>query len=157
MAATLKKTPHAQTVLSASFTWGYTSGGADGTSDAMVNINGVLTSFNVATASTPTYDVLTLPVGATVVSGAVYTEIATVSTATGAAIGDDGLATRYLSNTDIKPLGAVNLVPTGFKLTVSRPIRLTLTQTAADQTLGRHKLVVNFTMDGRATENLKTT
>jgi len=157
MATTLKKTPAAQTILSASFTWGYTTGGADGTSDQMVNINGVLTSFNVATASTPTFDLFTLPVGSTVVSGAINTEIATVSTATGAAVGDDSVAARYLGNTNIKPLGAVALVPTGYKLEVARPLRLTLTQTAADQTLGRHKLVVNFTMDGRQTENLKTT
>jgi len=157
MATTLTKTPNAQTVLSASFTWGYTTGGADGTSDQMVNINGVLTSFNVATASTPTFDVLTLPVGATVISGAINTEIAITSTATGAAVGDNSVANRYLANTNIKPAAAVALVPTGYKLEVSRPIRITFTNTAADQTLGRCKLVVNFTMDGRATENLKTT
>lgn len=157
MATTLTKTPAAQTVLAASFTWGYTTGGADGTSDQMVNINGVLTSFNVATASTPTFDVLTLPVGATVVGGAIYTEIAITSTATGAAVGDNSSASRYLGNTSIKPAAAVALVPTGYKLEVARPVRITFTNTAADQTLGRAKLVVQFTMDGRSTENIKTT
>jgi hypothetical protein len=155
---TITKTPGAQTVLAASFTWGYTTGGSDGvTSDSMVNINGVLTSFNVATASTPTFDVMTLPAGATVVGGAVYTELAITSTATGAAVGDAASASRYLSNTNVKALGAVALVPTGFKMTAPTNIRLTLTQTAADQTLGRCKLVVQFTMDGRVVENLKTT
>lgn len=158
MATTLKKTPSAQTVLAASFTWGYTTGGADGaTSDQMLNINDVLTSFDVATASTPTFDVMTLPVGATVVGGGIYTEIAITSTATGLAVGDDSSASRYKSNTDIKPAANVALVPTGYKLTQARPIRLTFTNTSADQTLGRVKLTVLFTVDGRATENLKTT
>ena len=158
MATTLKKTPGAQTVLSASVVWGYTTGGADGaTSDQMLNINDVLTSFDVATASTPTFDVMTLPAGATVVSGAVYTETAITSTATGVAVGDDASAARYLSNTDIKPAAAVALVPTGYKNTVARPIRMTFTNTAADQTLGKCRLVVNFTVDNRSTENLKTT
>lgn len=158
MATTLKKTPGSQTVLSASFTWGYTTGGADSTtSDQMLNINSVLTSFDAATASTPTFDVMTLPVGATVVSGAVYTEVAITSTATGVAVGDDASASRYLSNTSIKSAAAVALVPTGFKLTQSRPIRLTFTNTSADQTLGRCKIVVNFTIDGRSTDNLQTT
>lgn len=157
MAQTLKKTPAAQTMLSAQFVWGYTTGGADGTSDSMLNINGVLTSFNVATASTPTFDVMTLPAGATVVGGGINTEIAITSTATGVAVGDDSSASRYLSNTSIKPAARVSLVPTGFKLDQSRPIRLTFTNTAADQTLGRCRLDVQFTLADRATENLKTT
>ena len=158
MATTLKKTPGAQTVLSAQFVWGYTTGGADGlTSDAMLNINGTLTSFDVATASTPTFDVMTLPAGATVVGGGVYTETAITSTATGVAVGDDASASRYLSNTNIKPAANVALVPTGYKLTQARPIRLTFTNTSADQTLGRCRLNVLFTLDGRSTENLKTT
>jgi hypothetical protein len=157
MTTTLKKTPAAQTILSAQFVWGYTTGGADGTSDQMLNINGVLTSFNAATASTPTFDVMTLPAGATVVGGGINTEIAIVSTATGAAVGDDGSASRYLGNTNIKPLGKAALVPTGFKNDVARPIRITFTNTAADQTLGRCRLEVQFTLDGRATDNLKTT
>lgn len=156
MTTTLKKTPGAQTVLSAEFHWGYTTGGADGTSDQMLNINGVMTSFNVATASTPTYDVMTLPGGSTVVSGAVYTETAITSTATGVAIGDDASASRYLGNTSIKPAAAVALVPTGFRLDAARPIRMTFTNTAADQTLGKCRLVVNFVIDVRNTENLKT-
>lgn len=158
MATTLKKAPAAQTVLSAQFVWGYTTGGADSTtSDQMLNISDVLTSFNVATASTPTFDVMTLPVGATVVGGGVYTEIAITSTATGVAVGDDASASRYLGNTDIKPAARVALVPTGYKLTQSRPIRLTFTNTAADQTLGRCRLDVLFTIDSRVTDNLKTT
>ena len=158
MATTLKKTPSAQTVLSAYFNWGYTTGGADGaTSDQMANINGTVTSFNVATASTPTFDVMTLPAGATVISGAVYTETAITSTATGVAVGDDSSASRYLSNTSIKSAGKVDLVPTGYKLEVARPIRLTFTNTTNDQTLGKCRIVVNFVVDGRASENLKTT
>lgn len=158
MATTLKKAPAAQTVLSAQFVWGYTTGGADNTtSDQMLNINAALTSFNVATASTPTFDVMTLPAGATVVGGGVYTEIAITSTATGVAVGDDSSASRYLANTSIKPAARVALVPTGFKLDVARPIRLTFTNTAADQTLGRCKLDVFFTIDSRSTDNLKTT
>lgn len=156
MTTTLKKSPNAQTVMAASFVWGYTTGGADGTSDQMLNINGVMTSFNVLTASTPTFDVFTLPAGATVVGGAIYTEIAITSTATGAAIGDDTSASRYLSNTNIKPAAAVALVPTGFKLTAAKPIRITFTNTAADQTLGRCKLSVLYTIEARSTENLKT-
>lgn len=156
MATTLKKTTSAQTVLSAQFTWGYTTGGADSaTSDAMLNINSVLTSFDVATASTPTFDVMTLPPNHTVVGGGVYTEVAITSTATGVAVGDDGSASRYLANTNIKPAANVALVPTGFKSTVARPIRLTFTNTAADQTLGRVKLNVLYTVDGRASENIR--
>jgi hypothetical protein len=157
MATTLTKTPVAQTVLAATFNWGYTTGGADGTSDRMLNINGVLTSFDALTASTPTFDLFTLPVGATVVGGAIYTEVAITSTATGAAVGDNSSASRYLSNTSIKPAAAVALVPTGYKHEVARPIRITFTNTAADQTLGKCRLVVQYVMDQRATENLKTT
>lgn len=158
MATTLKKTPSAQTVLSAQFTWGYTTGGADNTtSDSMLNTSGVLTSFDVATASTPTFDVMTLPAGATVVGGGVYTEIAITSTATGVAVGDALSASRYLSNTSIKSAARVALVPTGYKLPAAAAIRLTFTNTSADQTLGRCKLDVLFTIDGRAVENLKTT
>lgn len=148
--ATVKKSVTAQTVLLGDFTFNIAA-------DSMVAVSGVLTAFK-ATGS-PAFDVMTLPPGHQVVGGDVT--VATVSNDSGTAtiaIGDDGSATRYLGATNIKAAARTALVPTGFRSTVSRPIRATIANQNGDATTGQVLLTVQFTVpETRASENLKTT
>jgi hypothetical protein len=156
--ATIKKTPGAQTVLAADFTFGYTTGGSDGVaSDSMLNTASpqVLTAFSAATGTT--FDVLNLPFGAQVVAGDlnVITAVTITATAT-VAIGDSASASRYLGATTLKTAGRTALVPTGY-ISLGEPLRLTVANADATGAVGKAKVTVLFTIAGRIAENLKTT
>lgn len=85
--ATLKKTPNAQTVLAAEFTFD------NSTSDAMVNTSGASVAFNAAAATT--YDVMTLPINSLVIGGDIEVLTAGVGPATMTiSVGDATSATR---------------------------------------------------------------
>jgi hypothetical protein len=158
---TLLKTPNAQWVLSASFRFNMgttgSPGGFPGTPDKMANINGVLTAFSVATASTPTFDVMTLPYNSEIISGDVTVVAASNDSGTATIqVGDAGSANRYLGATSYKSTGVTALVPTGFQ-TAGEKLRITLTNQNGDATAGDVIVRVNFTIKDRANENLKTT
>jgi len=146
--ATVKKSVTAQTVLEADFTFNIAA-------DAMLNTAGALTNFK---ATAGVFDVMTLPPSHQVLGGD-FT-VTTVSNDSGTAtmsVGDDGLATRYLTTANLKALARTALTVTGFQSTISRPIRATIANQNGDATTGVAKLTVQFIIDGRAKENLKTT
>jgi hypothetical protein len=158
--STLKKTPGAQWILSAVFQYDVAGSKTDGltTTDAMLNISNpqVLTNFKAVTASTPTFDVIPLPVGAEVISGEV--NVLVVSNDTGAAtiaVGDSASASRYLAATSTKALGRTALIPTGY-VGLGEAIRITLVNTNGDATTAKVQVRVDFTISGRVNENLKT-
>lgn len=154
--ATIKKTPGAQTVLAADFTFGYTTGGSDGVnSDSMLNTTAALTAFSAAAGTT--FDVLNLPLNAQIVGGDldVITAVTTTATAT-ASVGDSGSAARYLGATSIKAVARTVLVPTGY-IGAGEPLRITIANADATGAAGKVKVTVLFTIGGRITENLKTT
>lgn len=154
--ATIKKTPGAQTVLAADFTFGYTTGGVDNVnSDVMLATSAALVAFSAAAATV--YDVLNLPVNAQVIGGDldVITAVGVTATAT-ASVGDSGSAARYLAATSIKAVARTPLVPTGY-IGQGEPLRITVANADATGTLGRVKVTIMFTIANRSTENLKTT
>lgn len=154
--ATIKKTPGAQTVLAADFTFGYTTGGSDGVaSDGILATNAAVVLVSAAAATV--FDVLNLPLNAQVIGGDIDKLIAVATTATATlAVGDSAVANRYLAANDLKTAGRVALVPTGY-LSAGEPLRLTIANADATGTAGKCKVTVMFTIAGRITENLKTT
>ena len=95
---------------------------------------------------------LDIPAGAIVVSGAVVVKTAFNSgTSDVLSVGDVALNTRYLSNGNIHATGMVNLVPTGFRHTGGE-IGVLWTAVGAAATAGAAKLIVNYVIEGRATE-----
>lgn len=146
--ATLTKTPGAQWALSAVFQFDIAS------ADAMLNASGVLTNFKAAAG---VFDVIPLPSGAQVVGGDIA--VLVVSNDTGTAtmsVGDSASAARYLGATSIKSAARTALVPTGFQ-GAGESIRLTLANQNGDATTGKVRTTVQFVLDGRVNENLKTT
>lgn len=152
--ATLQKTPAAQTLLVADFTFSMLT--AD--SDAMLNTAGNLTAFNkITSAGDTTYDVMTLPYGSEVVGGNVNVITAVVGpTASTLSVGDSANATRYANAVNIKSAAQTALTITGY-ITQGEGIRLTVNNTVAAGTAGKVEVNVTFKVPGRATDNLKTT
>lgn len=156
---TLLKSPNAQWVLSASFSFNMGSTGSAGgypsTPDEMVNTSGVLTAFSASSGTV--YDVFTLPYNSEVISGDVTVVTASNDTGTSTIeVGDKNSAARYLGATSIKATGVTALVPTGYQ-TQGESIRITLANQNGNATAGQVIVRVNFTISGRANENLKTT
>jgi hypothetical protein len=147
--ATVKKAVTAQTVLAVDFTFNVAL-------DAMRNTSGVLTNFK---ATAGVFDIATLPPNHQVVGGDIA--VTEVSNDTGTAtlsIGDDGSATRYASAVNLKSAARTALTITGFKSTISRPLRATIANNTGDATTGIARVVAQFiVVDGRTSENLKTT
>lgn len=147
--ATLKKTPNAQTVLAAEFTFD------NSTSDAMVNTSGASVAFNAAAATT--YDVMTLPQSSLVIGGDIEVLTAGVGPATMTiSVGDATSATRYANGVDLKTKARTALTLTPYK-TTTESIRLTIANADATDVVCKAKVSVLFIVDNRATENLKTT
>lgn len=118
--------------------------------DTMTNASGNADEF--ATAAAHAFDVIPLPVGATVVGGEVVTDTAfTGSTAYNVIVGDSGSTNRYLTTTDKTSAGRTALVPTGY-IGTGENIRLTVTPTVATATAGKITLRVNYTVANRANE-----
>lgn len=153
--ATLLKTPDAQTVLQAEFTYSMLTADAD----KMLNTSGVMTQFNkITSAGDTTFDVMTLPPGAQVVGGdiSVLTQVVGPTAAT-LSVGDSASATRYASAVSTLTASGTRtaLTITGF-ITAGNPIRLTLNNTVAAATAGKVKVAIQFTVTGRSNENIKT-
>lgn len=140
--AALKATRVAQQVMEAEFT--FTIG------DTMTNTSGASDAFSSAAAHA--FDVINLPVGATVVGGDITTDTAfTGSTAYNVTVGDSASANRYLGTTDKTSAARTALVPTGY-IGAGENIRLTVTPTVAAATAGKITLRVLYTVLGRANE-----
>jgi hypothetical protein len=146
--ATLKKTRSAQYALSATFEFNIA------TADNMLDIAGVSKAFSV---TAPVYDIIPLPYGSVVTGGDMI--VKTISNDTGtatAAIGDSASAARYMAATDIKTAARTAFVPTGYA-GLGEALRLTLANQNGNATAGRVKFRVDFYVDNRQNENLKTT
>lgn len=145
--ATIKKTSGAQWPLVATFEFTV--------ADAMKNSAGVLSDLD----DDGTFPVIPLPYGAQVIGGDFTVEVVSNDTGTHTVkIGDSGNDDRYSNNTtiDLKSLGRTALTPTGY-VNVTDGIELLLAAGNADATTGSFKLNVLFVVEGRQSENLKTT
>lgn len=94
-----------------------------------------------------------LPVGAVVVSGALVTTEAWNSTTSDVMdVGDVTSAVRYLTDGNIRALGArVPLVPTGFTHTsTEKQLTVTWTSGGGTPTTGKSRLEVQYFVKGRA-------
>lgn len=114
---------------------------------AHVDINLADIATNVAQAA------LDLPVGAVITGGALVTTEAWNSTSTDVMdVGDATTATRYLTDGNIRTLGArVPLVPTGFIHTATQPaLTVTWTSGGGTPTTGKVRLEVEYYVRGRA-------
>ena len=140
--AALKAARTAQKVLEAEFT--FTIG------DTMVNTAGAADAF--ATVAAHIFDVINLPIGATILAGEIVTDTAfTGSTAYNVTVGDSASANRYLGTTDKTTAARTALVPTGY-IGLGENLRLTVTPTAATATAGKIMLRVQYAVFGRANE-----
>lgn len=110
-----------------------------------INLADVVT--NVAQAA------LDLPPGAVIVDGALVTTEAWDSTTSDVMdVGDATSGTRYLTDGNIRALGArVPLVPTGFVVTTAQPsLTVTWTSGGGTPTTGKVRLEVSYFVRGRA-------
>lgn len=146
--ATLKKTPAAQTVLAADFTFDIAQ------ADAMVNTSGVSTVFSASAGTV--YDIISLPYGAQVVGGDLTVLVVSNDTGTAtASVGDSASATRYANAVNIKAAARTALTITGYQ-SLGEAVRLTLANQNGNATTGKVKIVAQIVFSNRATENLKT-
>ena len=140
--AALKAARTAQKVLEAEFT--FTIG------DTMVNTAGAADAF--ATVAAHIFDVINLPIGATILAGEIVTDTAfTGSTAYNVTVGDSASANRYLGTTDKTTAARTALVPTGY-IGLGENLRLTVTPTIGVATAGKITLRVQYAVFGRANE-----
>jgi hypothetical protein len=109
----------------------------------MINLADLTT--NVAAAA------MVLPPNAVVLSGQLITTEAWNSTTSDVLdVGDSGLATRYLTDGNIRALAArVPLVPTGF-ISAGNDITVTWTSGGGTPTTGKVRLEVEYYIQGRA-------
>lgn len=143
---TLTKTPAAQYILEAVFAFTM--------ADAMLNTSAVLTNFKAAAG---VFLIIPLPYGAKVTGGELVVDVVSNDTGTSTiAVGDSASASRYLGATNFKALARTVLVPTGFVNTTTG-IQITIANQNGDATTGTARVFVQFSVDGRANENLKTT
>ena len=93
-----------------------------------------------------------MPVGAVILSGQLVTTEAWNSTTSDVLdVGDATSATRYLTDGNIRALGArVALVPTGF-ISTGEGLRVTWTSGGGTPTTGKVRLEVQYFIRGRAT------
>lgn len=94
-----------------------------------------------------------LPINSIVTGGFIVVDTAydTTGTAT-VTVGDSGSASRYLGSTNLKATGRTALVPTGYINTGGLDISLTPTLADTAATVGAVRVVVEYIIDGRATE-----
>lgn len=141
--AILKKTRGAQYPLVAEFTFNY--------GDTMVNSASVSKDFGLTTvAETNSFEIINLPYNAVVVGGDVVTETAFDAATYTITVGDSTTANRYLTSTDVKSVGRVALVPTGY---VSDGGSVYFTLNCADVcTAGKATVRITYTIRNRVNE-----
>ncbi len=132
----------AQSVLSAEFAFNF--------DDTMLNTSSVEKDFGATNTASTVFEIIPLPVGATIVGGSVTTETAFDAATYNISIGDSGSATRYLGATDKKGTGTTALVPTGY---VGNGENIRMTVVAADVcTTGRGVVRIQYTIKDRVCE-----
>jgi hypothetical protein len=140
--ALLKAARTAQNVMEAEFS--FTIG------DTMVNTAGASDAF--ASVAAHVFDIINLPVGATILGGEVVTDTAfTGSTAYNVTVGDAISANRYLGTTDKTTAARTALVPTGY-VSLGDNLRLTVTPTVGTATAGKMTVRIQYAIAGRAQE-----
>lgn len=107
-------------------------------------------------ANTVTFDALPMPVGAVVVGGEVIVETAFAGpTAATVSLGIAGTLTGLANAVDIKTAARTALtLTTPLVANAGQNLRATVAYTVANATAGKVRLRVNYTIDGRAAENV---
>ena len=151
----------AQSPLTQEFTFDVSTAVADTMATVVGNvIGGASPSFQAATqaiggfyaGAAQIYEIMPLPIGATVLSGELVVNTAVVGpTASGITIGDSGSAVRYLGSTSLLSAARTNMVPTGF-IGNGENIRVTITNTVAVATAGKVTIRITYAVAGRASE-----
>lgn len=151
----------AQWPLVQEFTVDVSTAGADTMATTVGNtIGGASPTFQAATqavggfyaGAAQVYEIMPLPVGATILSGELVVSSAVVGpTASGITIGDSGSAARYLGSTSLLSAARTALVPTGY-VGNGENIRVTITNTVAVATAGKFSVRITYTMAGRQNE-----
>lgn len=143
--ATKIATRSAQFPLVAEFTFNF--------DDLMVNTAGNLVDFGAANlgGAAGSFDVINLPPGAVVVGGDISTDIAFDTAGFDVIVGDSASANRYHAAADLKALGRVPLLVTGYA-SLGEQIRLNFTSDDVCTT-GRMSLRVHYIIRGRSNEN----
>ena len=156
--AALKQTRGAQWPLLAEFTFDVSTAVADTMPTVVGNvIGGASPAYNAAgvvigNVGTNIFEVIGLPVNATVVGGEVVVETAVAGpTASTITVGDSGSATRYLGSTSLLSAARTALTPTGFR-GAGENIRITVANTVANATAGKVTVRVLYTVQGRQNE-----
>lgn len=117
--------------------------------DSIVNSAGVMTA--LSTGGALLSDLIPLPSGAVVMSGALVVEVASNATTHTLAIGDAGVPARYLAATDLKAVARTPLISTGYR-GAGEDVRLTFAGTGAP-TAGRISIHLQYYVQDRANEN----
>jgi hypothetical protein len=137
----LKKTRGAQWPLYAEFTFNV--------GDTIVDVAGVTKAFG---AVAPVADIISLPLGAVILSGFVLISTASNDSSTATiAVGDSTTANRYLAATTIKTAADVPLVPTGFR-GAGQDLRVTLANAGGDATAGTVTIGILYIINNRVNE-----
>lgn len=122
--------------------------------DTMVNTSGVEVGFDDATGTV--FDIASVPFSSQLIGGDIVVKVASNDAGTATiSLGDAGSATRYASAVNMKVAARTALTLTGFA-TTSAGIRMTLANATGGATLGTVKVSMEFLVDGRQNENLKT-
>lgn len=104
------------------------------------------------------FDAIPMPTGAMIIGGTVYVETAFNGTSTATvSTGVAGATTAFTTTTDLKTAGITAFTLTGIlakRCLAGENIRLTFALATADQTAGKVRIRVEYTMDGRANENI---
>lgn len=145
--ALLKSVRSTQYPLVAEFQFNY--------NDTMEDVNGVVRDFGSlaggsSAATAYAVEPIPLPQNAVVTGGDITTEVAFDTAGLDVTVGDSVTANRYLASTDVKGLGRVALVPTGFR-GAGENLRLGFSTDDAC-TAGRATLRVQYIITGRAQE-----
>lgn len=113
-------------------------------------------ALNGPAANTIVFECLPMPVGAVVVGGAVIVETAYAgSTAASVSLGIAGNTTALANAVSLLAAGRTALTLTSPLVSNGgQNLRATIAYTVANATAGRVRLRVNYTIDGRADENV---
>lgn len=101
-------------------------------------------------------EAIDVPYGACVIGGQliideIFADAGDTGTCT-IAVGDGGVANRYLGDTDATALGRTALVPTGYKYTAPDTIDVDVAIGTADLTRGKARLQIWYVIADRANE-----
>ena len=148
--ANLTATRGGQEVVSSSFVFNY--------DDQMVPVSGgtpisgtTRVDFGKTNVVATVFDIIKIPVGATIISGELVTETAFDTASYAVIIGDSADDDRYLTTADRKGVARVALVPTGY-CSLGEPIRITITN-ADVCTAGKATVRVQYVIQNRNTVN----